>query len=247
MANHILPVEREVTTSSVFDVAKGRSANMRAKVVKKINEATRNHHLISNTYKDILRSLINVTNSVKYINSQDQIMEVKAIHGNRERAIAKKLQKENIRLPIIAVVQTNSDEAPDRQRYESNLIHEVVWDDDKQRAQRVLSMAPKAITINYKIGIWAKYMEDKDQILEQLRLLFKPDLEVPISESTLLKAYIDTESQDSDLTLGDGQDRVIRHSIFIRVEGYIPNPRFLITNTGEIEQYNLDICLYSGD
>lgn len=239
----ILSPEPDIVTS-VFDCPRGKSPRMRASVVSKIYDKTRQHHYIHGVYKSILRALINVMGSVKYLNSENQIVDVKSFHGRQERAIAKLLKENNLVLPVIAVAQVGTNNADERRRYEPNLVHEVWWDEDAQRAKRVLSLAPVPVTINYAVSVWSKYVEDMDQIIEQIRTFFNPCLELATPESTLIKSFIEDESDDSDFIAGDGADRILRKKVTVKVETFLPSPKFLFTNTGEIEELNLDTCVY---
>lgn len=207
---------------------------------KDMYKLTKAKHNIANIYKESLRSFIASFNDVGYIDSQDQFKEIKCIFGNPERTIAKLTQENNIILPMLSVSQTISDNDDDRRRNESVLVHDVVWDATKRRATRVLSFAPRPITIKYQVHIWAKYIADMDQILEQIRLKFNPEMQVPTKFSTLAKATLDSEDTVGDYTAADKEDRVLKKSISISLRTYIQNPKFLFTSTGKIEEFVVD-------
>ena len=194
---------------------------------------------ISNTYRETLRTMIASFNDVGYINGEDNFKSILCIHANAERAVAKLKQDNNIILPILSISQTTSDNDVKRRRYESLLVDEKWWDNDKNRAYRVVSLAPRAVTIRYQLNIWAKYNSDMDQILEQVRLKFNPDMEVPTSQGTITKAYIESEEDTGEQKAGDKEDRVLQKSIHIIVETYIPNPKFVITSTGRLEKVKI--------
>jgi len=78
-----------------------------------------------------------------------------------------------------------------------------------------------------------------DQILEQVRLKFNPCMEVPTSQGTITKAYIESEEDVGEMTAGDKEDRVLKKTITIHVQTYIPNPKFLITSTGRLEKVKI--------
>ena len=92
----------------------------------------------------------------------------------------------------------------------------------------------------YQLNVWTKYMSDMDQILEQVRLKFNPEMEVPTKFSTLTKGLIDTEENIGKLSAGDKEDRVLQKTINITVRTYIPSPKFLVTSTGEIEKFLIE-------
>ena len=182
-------------------------------------------------------------NDVGYISSEEKFINIKCIHANAERAVAKLKQENNIILPIISIAQTTTDNDDRRRRNESVLINEQYWDSNKQRAFRVLSLAPRPVNINYQVNVWCKYMSDMDQILEQIRLKFNPELQVPTKYSTLAKAFIQSEDELGAVTAIDKDDRVIKKSVNIILRTYIPSPKFLLTSTGKITEFKLEQTL----
>jgi hypothetical protein len=214
-----------------------RESDIRAEIFKQ----TKDYHNISNVYKETLRSMLASFADIVYINSENEQIDVPCIHGNAERAIAKIVQDDSIILPITSVSQTVTDNDATRDRYESVLVHEKVWNEEKQRAFRVLSLAPRAVNIKYQINIFGKYLADVDQILEQIRLKFNPEMVVPTPFSTMTRATIDSEENAGQVDAADKQDRLIKKTISVTVRTYIPNPKFLFTSTGKIERYNSEI------
>jgi len=210
-------------------------------VRKKIFKMSRAENNISYMYRELLRSMIASFNDVGYISSEEQFLTIKCIHANAERAVAKLEQENNIILPILSISQTTSDNDANRRRYDSLLVHNSYWDAEKNKAFRILSLAPRAINIKYQVNIWTKYMSDMDQILEQIRLKFNPEMEVPTKLSTLTKGYLDSEDDVGTITAADKEDRVLQKTLNIVVRTYIPNPKFLITATGKIEKVNIEI------
>ena len=214
-----------------------REGDVRAKIFK-MTQAKSN---ISFIYRESLRSMIAAFNDVGHFNSEDKFVNIKCIHGNAERAIAKLKQENSIILPMISVSQTISNNDDERRRYESVLVHEKYWDEEKHRAVRILSLAPRPVNINYQVNIWCKYMADMDQILEQIRLKFNPEMNVPTEFSTLAKAFLESEEAVGSMTANDKDDRVIKKTLNITLRTYIPSPKFLVTSTGEIEEFKIEI------
>ena len=195
-------------------------------------------------YREVLRYMISKLGTLGYINSEEELIRVKCIHANPERTIAKLKQENNIILPIISIHQNSSDNADKRRRSSPILINESFWSEEKKRAFRVISLAPRAIDIEYGINIWAKYKANLDQLVEQIRLLFNPHLVVENSYTNVAHAFLDSESDSSSFDSSDRQDRIIRRTFTVKLESYIPNPKFLITSTGEIEELNLETTIY---
>ena len=207
------------------------------KVIYKMTKAKDN---VSFIYRESLRSMIASFNDVGYISSEDKWTDIKCIHANAERAIAKLKQENNIILPIISIAQTVSDNDTERQKTESLLVNEKYWDKKKNRAIRILSLAPRPVNVRYQLHIWAKYMSDLDQMLEQIRLKFNPEMQVPTEFSTLAKAFLESEEDVGSVTGADKEDRVLKKTLNIVLRTYIPSPKFLYTSTGEIEEFKIE-------
>lgn len=208
---------------------------------KKLYKMTQAKTNISFVYRESLRSMIASFNDIGHFNSEDKFINIKCIHGNAERAIAKLKQENSIILPMLSIAQTTSNNDDERRRYESILVHEKYWDEEKHRAVRILSFAPRPVNVSYQLNIWCKYMADMDQILEQVRLKFNPEMDVPTLYSTLAKAFIESEEDAGSATANDKDDRVIKKTINITLRTYIPSPKFLVTSTGEIEEFNIEV------
>ena len=78
-----------------------------------------------------------------------------------------------------------------------------------------------------------------DQILEQVRLKFNPEMNVPTEFSTLAKAFLESEDDIGSAAANDKDDRVIKKTLNITLRTYIPSPKFLVTSTGEIAEFNI--------
>ena len=209
-----------------------------------IYERTTKYNNIPLFYKEALRYMISKLGTLGYIDSETNLIDIKCVHANPERTIAKLKQENNIILPIISINQNSSANADNRRRNAPNLVNESFWSEEKKRAFRIICLAPRAVDIEYGINIWAKYKANLDQIVEQIRLMFNPHLVVKNSYTNVAQAYIDQESDNSTFETADRQDRIIRRTFSVKLEGYIPNPKFLITSTGEIEEINADTTIY---
>lgn len=212
-----------------------REGDVRSKIFK-MTQAKSN---ISFIYRESLRAMITAFNDIGHYNAQDEFIDIKCIHGNAERAIAKLNQENSIVLPMLSISQTISNNDDERRRYESILVHEKYWDEKKGRAVRILSLAPRPVNVNYQLNIWCKYMADMDQILEQVRLKFNPEMNVPTEYSTFAKAFLDSEDTVGSMTATDKEDRILKKTLNIVLRTYIPSPKFLITSTGEIEEFKV--------
>ena len=150
-------------------------------------------------------------------------------------------QEANFILPVASVYRLGNKSDQDRRRSASLIVYDKYWDTEKQRAVRVARLAPIPVNITYRLNIWTKYQEDMDHITEQVHRVFNPDLDIATSYNNSTKAFLIEESENSETDIPDGQDRVIRKVFTIDVQSYVPNPRFVITNTGKIEEFNAEI------
>tara|TARA_R110000822_G_scaffold24679_3_gene74996 strand:+ start:21 stop:782 length:762 start_codon:yes stop_codon:yes gene_type:complete len=241
VANSVLT---ETTTSANFPTVASTGQDPRVWAREKISERTTKANKIPMFYKESLRYIISKLGTLAYLNSEDGLVDVKSIHANPERTIGKLKQDNNIILPIISINQNQSNNADGRRRGAPQIINESFWSEEKQRAVRIISEAPRAVDIEYGINIWSKYKADMDQLCEQIRLLFNPHLVIKNSYTNTALAFIESESDDSTLETTDRQERIIRRTFSIKLEGWIPNPKFIITSTGEIQEFNIDSTLY---
>lgn len=198
---------------------------------------------ISFVYKELLRSLLREFSQLSILNEEDQIIPVKAIHANPERTVAKLTQETNLILPIVSVSQPRTKKDSKRQKYKPLIVSEKYWNEQSQRAIRIVSLADSPVEIEYELTIWSKYKNDLDQITEQLHGMFNPDIEITTKHSNIIKVFLMEESPDSEVVVSDREDRILRRVFLMTASTYIPNPKFLMTSTGKIEEFNFDAVL----
>lgn len=220
---------------------KNLSFRFRASILEQVLKNSKNDKVISEVYKKILSNLIGKFSSLVYINDQDEVTSIPCWHGNAERVIAKIKQESNIVLPVLSVYRDRDELDEDRRRMDSMLVHETYFDKVKNRAVRVVSLAPAPTNITYKLSVWTKYTQDMDHVCEQIRRLFNPNILVSTIHNTQAVAFLEEEASSSEAVVSDGQDRILKRSFVISLETYIPNPKFLITNTGVIESINTEV------
>lgn len=215
------------------------SSKVTQQIIEKTNSST--GMFVQQVYKETLANLIKQFSNVYYINKNNDSIKIKCIHGNQERAIARISTGDNITLPLISISESGTSNDNDRNRNGINLMHTKYWDSVKHRAIRILSLMPRAINIAYEINIWTKYKQDMDQIREYIYFLFNPALQITTSKNDLTKAFLDEESDSSQISVKDQEDRVLQKKITITVETYIQSPKFLYTSTGKIEELAYDV------
>jgi len=193
-------------------------------------------------YKEVLRSLLS-SMSLSYIDDQSEYKEVKLHHGRQERTIAKKFQENNLILPYSTLYQSAVAEDPGKRRSWGVLQMSKKWDDATQRAQRVVSYVDIPVKIEYTLSIWSKYVSHLDQLSSQIRSNFNPHKNLSIKDTNILKGYLSLEQDISKTDVGDQEERLLRKTFTIEVQGYIPSPKFLLTNTGKITSINTDFWI----
>tara|TARA_R110000824_G_scaffold78275_1_gene197700 strand:- start:4390 stop:5106 length:717 start_codon:yes stop_codon:yes gene_type:complete len=210
-------------------------SHLNKRAYAKLVEIQNKNYNISDLYLEITKSIQKVFNSLYRVDSDNKIVDIKLVYANPERSVAKQVQEDNIILPIISFDQGISNSDQNRGRNSSILMHTKYWDDKEQRAVRVLSFYPAPVNVIYKVSIWAKYAEDLDQVLEQISLMFNPSLNIPNKFYDATQAFITDEVDDTKYPYKDGTDRMLRRTIELKVETYLPSPKVLVTSTGEIE------------
>lgn len=191
-------------------------------------------------YRHILKFLIEEFGKLSYLNSEHEVVNVKSIHANPERTVAKLTQETNIILPIISINQETTENATERLRYNALVMHETRFNTETQRAERIVSLPPRAIDVVYGINIWSKYKADIDQLAEQVRSIFHPAMPIHTIFSKRTKAFLMGEQNQSSFEVADREERLLRKQFIITVEAYIPSPRFLVTSSGKIEELHFE-------
>ena len=196
-----------------------------------------------NGYKEIVRFLINEFDQLPYLNDELETVLCKCRYGNPERTIAKLNEHDNMIVPLITVSQNSIVEDSTRQRFFPVIMHTTYWNDDTQRAERIISYCDRPVTVQYNINIWAKYIEDMDQLSQQVRLRFNPSIQLRTKFRKDSKAFLVSETNNFNFTVGDKEDRLVRKTFTVSVETYVRSPKFKVTSTGQIEEVNLDSIL----
>lgn len=194
--------------------------------------------VIDNVYKESLRSMLHIFGNLYYLDGNGNRVKINCSHGNPER-IAGRLKADNtLILPMLTIVETQTESDQQRMRYQ-NIISETDWDPDKRRATRVLSLPPRPINITYDVNVWCKYKADMDMIRSSIFSLFSPDINIETQYSVHNKAFIVNEREMGTVNAGDAGDRVLQKTITVTLETYIPSPKFFFTNTGEIKEFGV--------
>lgn len=215
-------------------------------VVRKITDMGVNqmYAVQGNMFKETLRELRHIFSNIFYTDSNGNLVKVHCVTSKQDRVAGKANQENSLVLPYISITETGSTQDNQRSRNDKVLINESYWDPKERRAKRILSLAPTPININYRINIWCKFVEEMDMIRNGIQTIFNPSLTIPTKYSDYTKAFLQNEIDIASPEAPDTKDRLIQKSIEIRVETYLPSPKFLYTNTGEIQSFNADVQLF---
>ncbi len=94
-----------------------RNASRNKKLKSQLFDLYRKESNIPRIYKETLRAVIHLFSNLSIIDSEEKLVQVKCMHGNPERVVAKLKQEDNIILPLITITQTISDNDDKRRRY----------------------------------------------------------------------------------------------------------------------------------
>ena len=230
----------EIDVSSLSNLSNKTKYEILDELREWIKTWTRKESIISKVYRENQAVIIAEFGVFNYLNEEGNVVSVPSFAGSPERTVAKIRKKNTINLPVISILQTTTNSAESRAKYDPLLVYGTIWSETKQRAQRIISTVPKAVDIHYEITVWAKYKNDLDQLVEQIILKFNPSARIETKYTTESIAILDEESDESSILVSDREDRVLKKRFKIHVITYIPKPVFLLTSTGQIENFYLE-------
>jgi len=211
--------------------------SLRKQVMDMTNDKIR--PVIDNVYRESLRSILAEFGELHYIDGNSNRINVKCIYGNPER-IAGKLKADNtLILPMVTIGESETLNDDARRRYNPILVHEKYWDEETLRAKRIISLSPRPINITYDINIWCKYKADLDMLRSTIFCKFNPDIQLDTEFSTQSKLFLANEGDIGSVVVQDSEDRVLQKTFTVTLETYVQNPRFFVTNTGQIKEFGL--------
>lgn len=211
---------------------------------KAIYELEKGSHAKTDFYREITKYIIQKVSTLKITDEEGKTKaDIPTFFANPERAVAKLKEQRNLTLPVISVSIDDIEEDVERRRTDSIVETQRAWDKTAQRAVRVVSIAAKPVKVTYMINFWAKYVEDINQMIEEFQLFFNPGMPIRTSRSNSILSYIAQVTDNSTLQIGDREDRVIKKSVMISLDTYIPNKTYQLTKSGEITDVNLDVIL----
>lgn len=133
-------------------------------------------------------------------------------------------RKDDEMLPILGVSLTGVEYSLERQ---TNKHRQICASSDETSIQRYLNPVPYDVT--FSLGIWALYMYDIDQILEQILPFFQPyvHIRIPIEElSTSFEAKVNfgSAAPEFESEYADEGRRVLKYTLDFTVQTYMFKP-----------------------
>lgn len=190
-------------------------------------------------------AMVDLFNNIVVLDEDGKAHKVPIIWGTQERAVAWILQDnvrkdgslvvERIRLPMMTIYSSGIEFDQSRYTYHKALDFMRRLDPEgrpglhvKEKFERdtVFGVA-RGIPINkaYTLVAWTMYMEDIDQILEQIMLKFSPVAYIRVRgvnwETTV---SLDSVANNVDYEPGDQNQRIIKFEFNFTTRSYIPQP-----------------------
>jgi len=190
-------------------------------------------------------AMVDLFSNVVVIDEDGKAHKVPIVWGTQEKAVSFILQDnirkdgslvvERIRLPMMAIYSSGIEFDQTRYTYHKALDYMRRLRPDrkpgfttKEKYERdtVFGVA-RGIPVNkqYTLMVWTMYMEDVDQIIEQIILKFSPVAYIKIRgvnwETTV---NLDSIGNNVDYEPGDQNQRIIKYEFNLTARAYIPQP-----------------------
>lgn len=212
-----------------------------------VNDASDPNRNVVYRYSKAIRgcdeAMVDLFNNVVVLDEDGKAHKVPIIWGTQERAVAWMLQDntkkdgslvvERIRLPMMAIYSSGIEF--DQTRYTYHKAIDYLRDysgrpglHSKERYERdTVFGATKGLPVNktYTLMVWTMYMEDIDQILEQVILKFSPVAYISVRGMRWETVVtLDSIANNVDYEPGDQNQRVIKYEFNLTARAYIPQP-----------------------
>lgn len=194
-------------------------------------------------YRKTSRELLNIFSDAQIIGSDNEIQPVTVSYANYERAIAMLFKTRNLTLPQMTLAISDTVEDFERRKPNTDIEFWTIHDKKSMRYTRVAAMSPKAVKVSYQLNLWARYVEDMNQLIEYVMNKFRPQLRVGTDFLTNAPAFITAVSDNSTLTVPDREDRIIKKTVTFEVETWMPTRKYMIQSNGAIREMRYDVEL----
>jgi hypothetical protein len=154
------------------------------------------HHFYENQIRSYIRQFMGIFSGLQVQTGRSdcdpEMISVPCIMGFRDRVVsalmAGNTQNRMVSLPVMSVYMSNLEMAPDRRKVPSLIDQRVtmpvggVFPDDLTTLKRAM---PVPYNMEVELSIMASNLDQMYQILEQILVLFNPDLQIQKSDSPL--------------------------------------------------------------
>lgn len=220
-----------------------------SQIREQILEHERNKYTSTDAYREYTKSMIEEFANLQTINAQgEKNIIVKPFFSSPERAVAKLKADRNLRLPVVSIGISDLLPPSSNRKMGFNLTHYKMFDVEERVAYRVVQLAAKPVELVYHVNIFSKYVEDMNQLVEQVELKFHPFVNLKTKFGTTTQARIVDLMDKSSFQVGDQQDRVLHKTFTVQIDAHIPQRQYLYTSTGAIKEVNTDHFIsFDGD
>ncbi len=194
-------------------------------------------------YRKTSRELLNIFSDAQIIGSDNEVQPVTVSYANYERAIAMLFKTRNLTLPQMTLAISDTVEDFERRKPNTDIEFWTIRDKKSMRYTRVAAMSPKAVKVSYQLNLWARYVEDMNQLIEYVMNKFRPQLRVGTDFLTNAPAFITAVSDNATLTVPDREDRIIKKTVTFEVETWMPTRKYMIQSNGAIREMRYDVEL----
>lgn len=190
-------------------------------------------------------AIVDLFSNIVVLDEDGKAHKIPIIYGTQEKAVAWILQDntrkdgslvvDRIRLPMLAVYCSGTEFDQSRYTYHKALDYMRKLRPDRKpgftvkekRERDTVFGVAKGIPVNktYTLMAWTMYMEDIDQILEQIILKFSPVAYITIrGVNWETVVTLDSIANNVDYEPGDQNQRIIKYEINLTARTYIPQP-----------------------
>ncbi len=241
MANYINNSVGNPSSMDAVDPNLHANAYLNVYVRNLIEKHEKANHDTIDFQREYTSALMEMMRGLEVMGADDKVHDdIEVMHGTVERAIAKLKKERNLRLPIVSISVIDMELDMARRRPDFNIVVEKLYDPEKRRAQRIVSLAPKAVTLQYRVSIYDRYIENINQMMEQVELMFHPHGTIKTKHGNSTMGYIVDWADQSIAVAGDKENRVLQKSCIIAMEAYLPTKKYLMTSTGKIRSLVTD-------
>lgn len=188
-------------------------------------------------------AVMDMFRDIVVLDEDGKAIPVPIIWGSAERAVLAIVQEnvrkddslvvDRLRLPMMAIVSRDYSFNQNRYTYHQALDFlrtkdgkPGFYESEKYKKDTVLGVTRGIpIDISYQLLIWTMYLEDANQILEQILTKFSPIAYIKVrgvNWETILK--LDGVSNNLEIDVGDQALRVIKFQVNMTAETYVAQP-----------------------